>query len=61
MSQLPRITLDIPKPLATRLEDDCYNIKRKKKVRHNFDLTNCPMRQILEKYFSVIIHFLCNY
>ena len=49
MSQLPRITLDIPKPLATRLEDDCYNIKRKKKVSHNVDLTDYLMREILEK------------
>lgn len=33
-SQIPLVTLDIPKVLAVRLEDDCYNIKRKKKLVH---------------------------
>lgn len=32
MTDLPRITLAIPKPLCNRLEDDCYNINRKKKL-----------------------------
>ena len=30
--QLPPVSLDIPKVLANKLEDDCYNIKRRKKV-----------------------------
>jgi len=33
-SQLPLVSIDIPKTLAVRLEDDCYNIKRKKKLIH---------------------------
>lgn len=33
MIQLPPVSLDIPKLLANKLEDDCYNIKRRKKVR----------------------------
>ena len=34
VSQRPVVSIDIPKVLAIRLEDDCYNIKRKKTLVH---------------------------
>lgn len=52
-SQLPLVSLDIPKVIAVRLEDDCYNIKRKKKLVH---LPRSPtVNDILNDYYA---HYL---
>lgn len=48
--QLPPVSLDIPKVLANKLEDDCYNIKRKKKLIH---LPRTPsVATILSDYYE---------
>ncbi|XP_057314881.1 male-specific lethal 3 homolog isoform X2 [Hydractinia symbiolongicarpus] len=48
--QLPLVSLDIPKVLANRLEEDCYNIKRRKKMIH---LPRKPtVNDIFNEYFQ---------
>jgi len=48
-SELAKVVLSLPKVLANRLEDDCYSIKRKKKL---IRLPRKPcVKDIFKKYF----------